>query len=1364
MISNVNMNACLEDLIRTISTQEYSDSSPVQSVLDNIEALALEAGELDKHGFQDVCLLVQEKISDIADTQGQLNTDQYSLLNQWHVLASSYLKKSDEDTATALLDFCFNSGLFGDMEESDLIIVKNMLGEEYAIENDPDLIQNLDTSSKPEPAIETHTIEHIIEVAKSNRHLGLLYASLLFQRYIQAINPDTDTLNDELEKRLNEWIALSTEYLSGDNKEQIALKLADILHTDGAVIRSNSNDAQTLIELFEFKDDLDINSALSTPYKELLGTFYLYADSPELALLSTSEWVEQLGLAAGKLNLLGFQDCCLIVSEYITDVVNTETTRHIDYILLIAEFLLLARKYLMDPENKQTSDALFEYLTNEHWPKAIAREDLIVLQEIMLQEANKEITTSHLTSTNAVEEEPQKKSELYEEIDTSDTLATPHAISRELVEMLHEEMLLIKQEAAEPFKTIDSKTWDTSKVVPLLEQYALRIERFGGACQAAEMDGLYQASTIFLKNLHHLSSCPDSITTCLQGLLLDWPDSVLFYLNAPDESTSSDQILQILQHENLPEKLINSVAPALTNLLQAALISDDLPVQESLQKSITLDDISISLPADINQPLLDGLMFELPGQMESLSASIQSLVNGSGGLEDIQQAQRIAHTIKGAANTVGVKGIATLTHELEDILSALIKFNCLAPQQLALSMIEAADCLEEMSESLSVQGSAPDNSLDVLEQLVNWSNRITAEGSECLKSGAEVQENKVSDSNMDQVIPEKANETSTYNEKDAMIQVPVSLIDNALRLLGESKIITSQLQERLKQSELRSQSLIQHQNIVQNLVSDLEIQVDVNSGVTHRNIQHDHSNAFDTLEFEEYNELHTVTNRIVEASVDSHEFNKQLADGFSDIDELLVEKSRLHQEIQELIMRSRMIPVSKIVPRLQRIVRQTGRTTNKPVKLAITGAETLIDSDVLDKLIDPLMHILRNAVDHGIESGELRQSKNKPEQGQITLDFVQEGNLVHIRCQDDGAGLSRKEILEKAVNSGFIEQDEDIDNTRLFRVILNPGFTTRKNVTQTSGRGVGMDVVNTQIQLIKGTVHIESEQDQGCLIQIKVPVTLGTTHAILVRSVDRIIAVSNHAVERILHPGDFSTEETEDGFMANFNGEHLPMLTLEHLLHLPAERRNTDRELRPALLLEGNELNYIVTVQEIVDTRDLYVKTMGDYLTDVRGVPGATILGDGSVVPVVDLPELIRSPSSRMDMTAELTKTDIINSLPIALVVDDSLSARRALAQVVQDAGFDVRTAKDGLEAIEIIDKCKPDILLVDMEMPRMNGVELTSHVRGSKEIKDLPVIMITSRTTDKHKQTATTAGVNVYLTKPFSEDNLLDHVHALLN
>ncbi|MCZ6803454.1 MAG: response regulator [Proteobacteria bacterium] len=736
-------------------------------------------------------------------------------------------------------------------------------------------------------------------------------------------------------------------------------------------------------------------------------------------------------------------------------------------------------------------------------------------------------------------------------------------------------------------------------------------------------------------------------------------------------------------------------------------------------------------------------------------------MDGSGNIGEVQKAQRITHTVKGAANTVGVKGIAVLTHQLEDILSALNELNHLPSPALATTFMDAADCLEEMSEALLERGSSPAHSQGVLQNILDWANRIETEGISCLTSEQDEASKSVNAKPKQYVEEEIAAEDSSAV---VTLRVPANLIDDILRLLGETTIVTSQLQERIRQSTLSSQRLIEHQNRVRNLTSDLEVQVDVNSTVYNQKQLDNQDEVFDSLELEEYNELHTVTHQIVEAAVDSYELNQEIAKDLLDLDELLVEKLRLHQETRNLSCVHAWCRLKRLYQGYNVSFGQICRTTKKQATLDITGSDTLIDSDILNKLIDPLMHMLRNATDHGIETREERIHLKKEPEGRIHLSFSRVGTQILVRCQDDGTGLDHKTILEIAVKRGLVKPKNKLSEREINRLILLPGFSTREKATQTSGRGVGMDIVHTGLLAMKGSVHIESEKNKGCLIELRMPVTLISSHALLIRHSNQVIAISSHGIEKILHPGDSQIIETDDGLLCEVDTEKLQMQTLESLLNLPSDRRIDDRETCPALLIREEDLNHVVYIQEIVDTRDLFIKPMGKYLNNIKGLLGATILGDGSVVPVVDLPELIRTPVKNMHNPNEMTQTNIHRELPVALVVDDSISARRALAQVIQDAGFDVRTAKDGLEAISILEKKKPDIMFVDMEMPRMNGMELTSHVRGFDETKDIPVIMVTSRSTEKHRKQAKAAGINVYITKPFSEDDLLDHVHNLLN
>ncbi len=778
------------------------------------------------------------------------------------------------------------------------------------------------------------------------------------------------------------------------------------------------------------------------------------------------------------------------------------------------------------------------------------------------------------------------------------------------------------------------------------------------------------------------------------------------------------------------------------------------------------EDVSLAIPAEAHPELLDGLLLELPQYAAEFSAAIQRLAAGAGSLDDLQAAQRIAHTLKGAGNTVGVVGVATLTHHLEDILVALSRHEALPSRTLADVLLKAADCLEAMSEALLGQSPPPDQAQAVLQEILDWANRIDQEGlpgdDDDLPIPAAAPVSSQPPPAPRDISPAAAL-PETAPPETASLRVSALLVDNLLRLVGEGIILTSQIQERFEQTIAQNRAMLAQNRLLEQLTAELEQLVDI------RNVNAPLSPTgrpgdFDPLELEQYNELHTVTHRLLEATADSRELEHALSEHLTALAGMLAGQHRLQRDSQEAVLRTRMTPVQTIAPRLHRSVRQTCRLTDKQAELTLSGADTLVDSQVLNDMADPLMHILRNAVDHGIEAPEQRRQLGKNPVGRIALTIAREGNQVLLRCQDDGAGLDWAAIRRIAVERGLIGADRVLNDDELARLILLPGFSTRSAATQTSGRGVGMDVVYRQVLALKGSLRIHSQPGQGCRLELRLPVTLIATHGLLVRMRDQTLVISSRGVEQIVYSGIGQIKLLGAKRLFHLDDALYELTRLEDLLRLPPDSRTHCRVTPPVLLVrEDNGNRRAVLVEEVLSTRDLVVKNLGPYLPRLHGIVGAAILGDGGVAPVLDLPELLREPVTPLGGVAHPSPTPDAPSSRFVLAVDDSLSARRALLQLVQDAGFEARGAKDGLEAVEIIDGRRPDLVLADLEMPRMNGMELTSHLRANPATRDLPVIMITSRATEKHRREAEKAGVNRYLTKPFRDDDLLGHIHHLL-
>jgi chemotaxis protein histidine kinase CheA len=779
----------------------------------------------------------------------------------------------------------------------------------------------------------------------------------------------------------------------------------------------------------------------------------------------------------------------------------------------------------------------------------------------------------------------------------------------------------------------------------------------------------------------------------------------------------------------------------------------------------TDDDVSVALPDDINAELLDGLLQELPAQTAAFTAAIERIAAGYGTANDISRAMRSAHTLKGAANTVGIRGIANLTHHLEDILEALSNAALMPDQALSAMLVEAGDCLEAMSETLLGVGPAPQQARKVLQSVLDYAVRIDLEGVAVVAASDVVAIH--ADAEPDEVNSKSVNKELQMNEQGQGMRVSAPVVDELLRLAGETLIANSQIQDRLRQTVKQADAMQHQQQLVGQLVAELESLVDIR-GVAAPQQNARAANDFDPLEFDNFSELHTVTRRLIEASADSQQIMSQVNEQFATLGDLLEVQQRLQMANQHAVIRTRLVPVSGVVSRLQRSVRQTCRLLDKQVELAITGDTTNIDSNVLSDLMDPLMHILRNAVDHGIESPQARLEAGKAKQGKIELGFSREGNSIVVRCKDDGVGLDYAAIRRIAESKGMIAPERTPTPEELARLILVNGFSTRDEATQVSGRGVGMDVVYNRVLQMKGTLALNSESGLGLTVELRLPATLLSAHSLIVRHGDKLIALSSRGVEDIHYVTPDRIESLGLQKMYRVGNNLHNLIRLENLLGLPSDRREQSRLGFPVLItrMENGVVNAIL-VQEVLDGRDVVLKNFGRYVPKIHGSIGAVILGDGSVAPVIDLVELLRTPvqhtlSEQLFAQSAETVQQSPDTLT-ALVVDDSLTARRAAAKVMKDAGYTVRTAIDGLEAVAILQNFVPDVMLVDMEMPRMNGLELTSHVRNADRTKQIPVIMITSRSTEKHRQQAKTAGVNVYLTKPFSDEALLTHAVRLV-
>jgi len=921
--------------------------------------------------------------------------------------------------------------------------------------------------------------------------------------------------------------------------------------------------------------------------------------------------------------------------------------------------------------------------------------------------------------------------------------------------------------------TMATAAGDDPLLMEALEDYATQLERISQTAELIGMTGLSAwcaalngilPGVIFLEGEARLQACQH---------LAAWPALVDQYLGKPADFDASMALAEYLAgpafvqpfDENASITLIESLTapPVVPEELMAQLASAEAPV------SVSIEDISLAVPENADRDVYEAFIDEAPGNVEQFSALTSKIATGQADIEDLRSAKRIAHSFKGSANIVGIRGIAALGHHTEDVLEYFEKNPVKPPHSLGRSLVAASDCLAQMVGYLRGDESAPENAFEVLNEIVVWANKVKSGEIASMTDDADVEVPHIPSA---VTRPEVAATTTPESETQATLRVPVNTVDEIFRLVGEMTTKIVQLESQVANVNARTSALLAQNLVVQQRVIDIEKLVMLRS-MSLNQAYAGSNESFDPLELDRYNELHGATRSLVEVTADAREMTNNLEAGVTRLRIEVAQQANINKELQYQVVATRLAPVSVLTARLMRNVRQTCQQTGKQAELVITGGEIQVDGDVLNKLADPLLHLLRNAVDHGIELPEVRTAAGKPETGIINLDFSRQGSGIVVTIRDDGKGLDYERIRAKAIDRELIRPDQQLTHPELARLVLLPGFSTREQVSEISGRGVGMDVVATRLANIKGTVELSSEPGHGCEVALRFQASLATQHCLLVEAGKQIFAIPIHYIKEAF-PGALGQvkqikESKEPNRLAEaewqfiIRDESFPIRELAPLIGLPSSSQNAGLlSAMPKVLIRTMDGTMAVQVDRLIDSRSVMVKNMGKYLPHVHGVTGVTIMGDGVLVPLLNLPELLAEPIAVTAAAADLAAAARLQARRI-LVVDDSLSVRRGLMQLLQDAAYEVKGAGDGMEAIRALESFKPHMVCTDMEMPNMNGLELAQHLRMEEATRHLPIIMITSRSTEKHREQAMRAGVNFYLTKPYTDADLLKHVHSAL-
>ena len=748
--------------------------------------------------------------------------------------------------------------------------------------------------------------------------------------------------------------------------------------------------------------------------------------------------------------------------------------------------------------------------------------------------------------------------------------------------------------------------------------------------------------------------------------------------------------------------------------------------------------------------LLDIFLEEASDIIESASEALRRWRGEPQNGLEVENLLRDLHTLKGGARMVEIAAIGDLTHELEFLYESVAAGTLVPGTALFALLQKGQDRLAQMLDL--VRSGQPVPQAAVLIDKIRTFSSAPEPMPDTLPSAPEAQASG----------PERA--------QADMVKVPAEVLDTLGNLAGEASIIRSRIEQQVNdgQGALAEMDITLERMREQLRQLDIETQARVISRQASEPARQGYED-FDPLEMDRHSQLQQLSRALFEAASDLFELKDTLTARANEAQTLLSHQARVNTDLQEGLMRTRMVPFGRLLPRLQRIVRQVADELGKQVAFDIGNPDGEIDRSVLERMIAPLEHMLRNAVDHGLEPTEMRLAAGKPAQGRISLNLLHEGSEVVLEMSDDGAGVPLAAVRHKAIKRGLLDPASDVSDHDILQFILQPGFSTAAKVTQISGRGLGMDVVHEEVKQLGGSMTIHSSTGSGATFRIRLPFSVSVNRALMVQCADELYAVPLNTIEGIVRvpPAELLAHYKSPGARYVYGGQEFELRYLGDLLHCAQRPPLLGQTLPvPLLLIRSHDHQVAVQVDALAGSREIVVKSLGQQMASVQGLSGATIQGDGRVVLILDLLAQIRAHQARQihgalhsdERFGTLVEPSAAKPL-LVMVVDDSVTVRKVTSRLLERHGMQVLTARDGVEALVLLREQRPDVLLLDIEMPRMDGFEVATQIRRDLLLNDLPIIMITSRTGAKHRERALAIGVNDYLGKPYQEAQLLDSI-----
>lgn len=808
----------------------------------------------------------------------------------------------------------------------------------------------------------------------------------------------------------------------------------------------------------------------------------------------------------------------------------------------------------------------------------------------------------------------------------------------------------------------------------------------------------------------------------------------------------ADELLRLAQQLILEKETAHPVTPPQAEVANEAAIAapDTLPEQSaaptepSLPTEVSVKPIPSAQPVadaqdDINQALLPVFLEETQDIIPKIGGKLRGwrmLPHD----EDIQHALlRLLHTLKGSARMVGALQLGELIHGME-------------------SHVESAFCAHDIVDSALDQLEAE---FDIISGKVEQ-----LQGNTVLLATSE----QVAINTTANTVAPASDKTESLQAK-TIVRINAELIDRLVNDSGEASILRSKIEAQLNNFKQSLQDLAESTHRLHDQLREVEIQAETHMQ-SHFAQQHD-EHSLDPLEFDRFTRFQELTRLMAESVDDIITVQKSLRTTHHVAEEAAAQQSVINRQLQQSLLQIRTIPFSNYAERYYRIARQAAEDMGKKANLEIQGADVEIDRNVLEKINPPLEHLLRNAIAHGIEEPAQRIQAEKPEAGQITIQLRQESNEVIITLSDDGGGLNLPRIREEAQRLGLIQENATLDDDKTMSCIFMPGLSTTDSITGIAGRGIGLDIVKNEIAILGGRISVDSVTNQGTTFTICLPLMLSVAQTLMVQVAKQIYAIPAFIVEhhRELDP-DTLKKAYQDHRIA-FNGKTYPFSHLSHLLdesdHVPEITKHSQ-----VLFLHSGTQYLAIHVDALISNTEVVIKNTGAQLAQAPGVEGATITGDGEIILILnpvkllqrnDVQKILSTPAAKLTTTTRKKSTHP----PTIMVVDDSLTVRKVTCRLLEREGCDVLVAKNGAEAMEMLQETTPDVMLIDLEMPKMNGFELIKNVRANPQTAKTPIIIISSRTAEKHQNIAKDLGVNVFLGKPYKEAELLNHLSELI-